>query len=211
MPTIYYSYYTPFSDSVPAISKQEHALGRELLARGIQELFQLPLTCGEINAALKYDVNGKPYLPGHPEICFNITHCNQLVSCAFHNSPIGIDAENLGYFPEVLINRALSEKEKCFLQSKSTSISEREEWFYRLWTLKEAYVKKSGIGVDTDLTNFSFSFTNSGDLFSVICSDSTVSCYQTQLSHGQILSVCYEDNGEPIKLVSCSQLHEPLR
>ena len=211
MPTIYYSYYTPYSDSVSVISKQEHTLGRTLLAHGIHKLFHLPLTCDEIDSVLKYDANGKPYLPNHPEICFNITHCRQLVACAFHDSPIGIDAENPGYFPEVLINRALSEKEKCFLQSRSASISEREEWFYRLWTLKEAYVKKSGIGVDTDLTNFSFSFTNNGDLFSVICSDSSVSCYQTQLSHGQILSVCYEDNGEPIKLVSCSQLHEPLR
>lgn len=211
MPTIYYSYYTPYSDSVSLIRKQEHTLGRELLTQGIQELFHLPLTRDEIDSVLKYDANGKPYLPDHPEICFNITHCSQLVACAFHDSPIGIDAENPGYFPEVLINRALSEKEKCFLQSRSASISEREEWFYRLWTLKEAYVKKSGIGVDTDLTGFSFSFTNNGDHFSVICSDSSVSCYQTQLSHGQILSVCYEDNGEPIKLVSCSQLHEPPR
>lgn len=211
MPTIYYSHYTPCSDSVSVINKQEHNLGRALLTQGVHELFHLPITCEEINSVLKYNANGKPYLPGHPEICFNITHCNQLVACAFHDSPIGIDAENPGYFPEVLINRALSDKEKCLLQSRSTSISDKQEWFYRFWTLKEAYVKKSGIGVDTDLTDFSFSFTDDGDNFSVICSDSSVSCYQTQLSHGQILSICYEDNGEPIKLVSCSQPHEPLR
>ena len=211
MPTIYYSQYTPFSDSIPVISKQEHTLGRALLTQGINELFHLHLTCDEIDAVLKYDSNGKPYLPDNPEICFNITHCDQLVACAFQDRPIGIDAETPGYFPEVLINRALSEKEKCFLQSKSTSISEREEWFYRLWTLKEAYVKKSGIGVDTDLTDFSFSFIQNETAQSIICSDCSVSCYQTQLSLGQILSVCYEDNREPIKLVSCSQLHEPQR
>lgn len=211
MPAIYYSHYTPYSDSVSVISKQEHRLGRTLLVRGIYELFHLPLTYDKIDAVLRYDANGKPYLPDYPEICFNITHCDRLAACAFHDRPIGIDAEAPGYFPASLINRALSEKEKCFLQSKSTSVPEREEWFYRLWTLKEAYVKKSGIGVDTDLTGFSFSFTNNRNGFSIICSDSSVSCYQTQLSSGQILSVCYKDNGEPVKLVSCSQPHEPQR
>ena len=211
MPAIYYSYYTPISDSISDVNRQEHELGRTLLIQGIRDLFQIPLTRDEINTILTPDINGKPYLPDYPEICFNITHCNQLVACAFHNRPIGIYAECPGYFPEVLINRALSEREKCFLHSNGDDIPQKQEWFYRLWTLKEAYVKKIGIGVDTNLTDFSFSFINDKDELSVICSDSSVSCYQTQLSHGQILSVCYEDNGEPIKLVSCSQLHELQR
>lgn len=74
--------------------------------------------------------------------------------------PIGIDAEFPGYYPDVLVDRALSESEKDFLQSHNADLSENREWFYRLWTLKEAYVKKYGIGVDTDLTDFSFTFSN---------------------------------------------------
>lgn len=208
MPVIYYSYYTPISNSISDISRQEHELGRTLLIQGILDLFQLSLTRTEVNTILKLDANGKPYLSNHPEICFNITHCDQLVACAFHSRPIGVDAEFPQYFPEILISRALSEKEKSFLHSKSTTISERQEWFYRLWTLKEAYVKQSGIGVDTDLTDFSFSFIDIEDEQSIICSDSSISCYQTKLSHGQILSVCYEDNAETIKLVSYSLPHE---
>lgn len=201
MPVIYYSYYQPISDSISEVNRQEHELGRTLLAHGLDCLLGFSLTPSELDDLLTYDSHGKPFLAKHPDIHFNITHCKGFAACAFHDRPIGIDAEMPGYFPDVLISRALSETEKCFFQSKSYSPSEREEWFYRLWTLKEAYVKKSGIGVDTDLTAFSFSFIRNGDDYSVLCSDSGVSCYQTKMYGGQILSVCYEDCKKTVKLI----------
>ncbi len=207
MPTIYYAYYTPASDSISAVSSQEHNLGHALLIRGLQELFQLSFSPEELEQVLKADVNGKPYLPGHPEICFNITHCDQLAACVFHDHPVGIDAEFPGYYPDVLVNRALSKPEKDLLQSHNADLSENREWFYRLWTLKEAYVKKIGIGVDTDLTDFSFSFSGGENVSSVTCSDPDILCYQTKLNHGHILSICYEGPDPSVKLVFCSQQH----
>lgn len=203
MPVVYYSYYTPASDSISRISKQEHQLGRALLAAGLHDLFHYPLSAEDLHKTLCFYPNGKPYLPDMPKLCFNITHCSGLAACVFHTHPVGIDAELPGYFPEILIRRAFSENEKRFLQSKSTSSFQREEWFCRLWTLKEAYVKKSGTGVDTDLTAFSFSFAESEKEASVFCTDTSVSCYQTRLSHGQIMSVCYEDTGEKVTLFPC--------
>ncbi len=209
MPVIYYTYYTP-SSSISDTVKQEHFLGRALLIKGLSELFHLTLTHSDLDIALTYDNNGKPHLTQYPNINFNITHCENLVACAFHNNSIGIDAELPAYFPKVLIDRALSEKEKCFLLSKSTT-TERQEWFYRLWTLKEAYVKKSGIGVDTNLKDFSFSFDVDKKTIAATCSDSSITCYQTKLSHGHILSACYENTSEPTKLVFCSLPHEPQK
>lgn len=207
MPTIYYAYYTPVSDSISAVSRQEHNLGHALLIRGLQELFQLSFSPEELEQTLKTDANGKPYLPNYPEICFNITHCDQLAACVFHDHPVGIDAEFPGYYPDVLVNRALSKPEKDLLQSHNADLSENREWFYRLWTLKEAYVKKIGIGVDTDLTDFSFSFSGGENVSSVTCSDPDILCYQTKLNHGHILSVCYEGPDPSVKLVFCSQQH----
>ena len=207
MPTIYYAYYTPVSDSISAVSSQEHTLGRTLLLRGLQELFQLSFSPKELDQALQTDANGKPYLPDHPEICFNITHCDRLAACVFHDRPVGIDAELPGYYPDVLINRALSESEKDLLRSHNADLSENREWFCRLWTLKEAYVKKYGIGVDTDLTDFSFTFSNVEGTLSVSCSDPGILCYQTNLNHGHILSVCYEGPAASVKLISCSGPH----
>lgn len=207
MPTIYYAYYTPVSDSLSDVSRQEHNLGHALLIRGLQELFRLSFSQEELEYAIKTDINGKPYLPDHPAIYFNITHCDQLAACVFHDHPVGIDAELPGYYPKILVDRALSESEKDLLQSHSKDLSENREWFYRLWTLKEAYVKNYGIGVDTNLTDFSFTFSNVGDAFSITCSDPDVLCYQTNLNYGHILSVCYKGPVTSVRLISCSELH----
>lgn len=206
MPVIYYTYYISSSSSISDTVKQEHLLGRALLARGLSELYHISISCADLEDALTYGNNGKPHLTQYPNINFNITHCEQLVACAFHNDSIGIDAELPAYFPEVLINRSLSEKEKCFLLSKSATTTEKQEWFYRLWTLKEAYVKKSGVGVDTNLKDFSFSFIEDKKTVTATCSDSSITCYQTKLSLGHILSACYENAADPVTLVFCSLL-----
>lgn len=209
MPVIYYSYYTPVSDSISDINKQEHMLGHDLLVQGLRELYHLSLSMENLHSILKIDHNGKPYLSGHSEICFNITHCDGFAACAFHTKAIGVDAEFPGYFPPVLVEHSLSESEKSLLQSHSADLLEQQEWFYRLWTLKEAYVKESGVGVDIDLTSVSFSFSEQSNRF--FCSDSSIVCYQTTLCHGHILSLCYESPELPVTLVSCSLQHEPPR
>ena len=201
MPVIYYACYTPVSESIPDIAAQEHTIGRRLLIRGLKDLHGISLPDGERDSILQTDKNGKPFLPGRPDICFNISHCSGLAVCAFDSLPVGVDAELPGYFADILINRALSETEKGFLQQTGVTLPLRQEWFYRLWTLKEAYVKKSGQGVDTDLTRFSFSFDESGGQLHVHCSDPLVSCFQEKLPSGQILSLCYTDTGLPVSLV----------
>ena len=225
MPVIYYSKYIPISDSVREVNEQEHRLGRELLTEALYELYGLRIRPEEISAAQ----NGKPRLPAYPAVHFNISHCDGLVVCAVDDEPVGVDAEKTGYFAEILINKVFSEEEKSFFTAQTAqeqgasavsaasvdSADElRQEWFYRFWTLKEAYVKRSGIGVDTDLKAFSFRFTDftekeqpekvvsaRPDSFTsaacknrsltVICSDPAVRCFQTALPDGHIISLCY--------------------
>lgn len=98
MPTIYYAYYTPISDSISAISSQEHNLGHTLLLQGLQDLFQLSFSPEELEQALKTDANGKPYLPDHPEICFNITHCDQLLPASF----MTVRSGSMLNFPDII-------------------------------------------------------------------------------------------------------------
>ena len=204
MPVIYYGYYSPESNRIADISAQEHLLGRRLLSLGLEELYRIIIPGSRISDVLKTDENGKPFLPEHPDLFFNITHCNGLAACAFDTFPIGIDAELPGYFPEILISRALSEPEKSFLQEAGSTMALRQEWFYRLWTLKEAYVKKSGCGVDTDLTEFSFFFDRSSLPLRITCTDPHVSCFQEKLSGGQILSLCSLNTEKEVTLVDRS-------
>ena len=217
MPHIYYTCYTPISASIADISQQEHLLGRQLLLRGLNDLLsslssdsQVYSSAPAVLPAIALTATGKPYLPDFPNVHFNITHCDGLVACAFDHHEIGLDAELPGYFPEVLIGRALSDEEKHCLITAGSDECLRQECFYRFWTLKEAYVKKSGIGVDTDLKAFSFSPEGVAEasalsrktaetIFRIPCSDPSVLCYQTRLPYGQILSCCADKTaGEPI-------------
>lgn len=197
MTTIYYTYYTPVSSKILEVAAQEGRLGLRLLVHGLEYLYGIHISEENIKMQLSREEHGKPRLTDHPRIHFNITHCPGLVACAFDSGPIGVDAELPGYFPPILIKRALAETEKDILTAKGTTPELKQEWFYRLWTLKEAYVKKSGQGVDTDLTAFFFSFAGEGENITVFCSDPLVSCYQTRLEQGHILSLCSEKAESP--------------
>ena len=195
MPVIYYTYYKADSASVPEITRLEHGLGRALLIKGLNDLYGLKYSADDTDELISAGPSGKPFLPDHPDIFFNITHGSGLVCCAFHSAPVGIDVELPGYFPEVLIGRALAENEKALLLSCSHDDHLRQECFWRLWTLKEAYVKRSGVGVDTDLKAFSFEFDafKTPDIEETIeigCSDPEVSCFQVFLKSGHIVSLC---------------------
>ena len=180
---------------MPEISRLEHELGRALLIKGLDDLYGLKYSAEDEATLISAGPSGKPYLHDHPDIFFNITHASGLVACAFHSDPVGIDVELPGYFPEVLIGRALTESEKAILLSCSHDERLRQECFWRLWTLKEAYVKRSGVGVDSDLNAFSFSFDPSivpetTSPVEIGCSDTEVSCSQMFLKSGHIISLC---------------------
>lgn len=200
-PAVYLTYYKTGSASVSEISRLEHELGRALLIKGLNDLYGFAYSDEDAAALISTGPAGKPFLPDHPEIFFNITHSAGLVACAFHSDPVGIDAEPAGYFPEVLIGKALTEGEKNLLLSCSHDESLRQECFWRLWTLKEAYVKMSGIGVDTDLKAFSFAFDplatpDTGTPAKIDCSDPEVSCFQIIIRSGHVISLCTDPAAE---------------
>lgn len=93
------------------------------------------------------ETNGKPYLEGHPEIHFNLSHCNMAVACAVGTSPTGIDVESLDrYDPEVA--SATMSDEECARIAASQS---PEVEFTRLWTMKESLYKLTGKYRDEDM------------------------------------------------------------
>lgn len=196
MPVIYCTYYLPVSDSVRETESQEHFLGRNLLLSGLKDLYQIQYSPEELPKALRISPTGKPALTDYPEIHFNISHCEGLVVCAFSRRPIGIDAEYPGEFQDILIKKVFSPKEKYFFYKTADTESLRIQWFFRFWTLKEAYVKKNGTGIDMPLTDLTFSFSNPGTPFSVSCSDTDTTCWQHTLPSGHILSACYESAEE---------------
>lgn len=91
---------------------------------------------------ISYGEFKKPYLFGHSDIHFNISHSEGLLVCAVYDKPIGVDVERVRSYPENLIKKVCSESELEFIL-KSGNINYE---FCRLWTGKEACLKLQGRG-----------------------------------------------------------------
>ena len=103
---------------------EERALARRLLALALErECGLAPLP--EIRRA----EGGKPYFPACPGLHFNLSHSHGGAVCALHDRPVGVDIERLRPAP-----RRLSD-------------GLDDEAFFRLWTAREATVKRRGEGL----------------------------------------------------------------
>lgn len=104
------------------------------------------------NIGLSFSEHGKPYLKDD-ELYFNISHTDGLSFCAVGKTEMGIDAEKIRSYNRRIERRVLSENELNLLNESET----REEDFFRLWTLKEAYSKFTGQGLSIGFSSLDFS------------------------------------------------------
>ena len=92
---------------------------------------------------LAYGEHGKPYIVGRPDIHFNISHCSQAAICVLSDKPVGVDIEGFRRYRESLMRYTMSDAEqRQILQAQRPDVE-----FTRLWTMKEAVVKRSGEGI----------------------------------------------------------------
>lgn len=87
---------------------------------------------------------GKPYLPDHPGIHFNLSHCREAAACVVAEKPVGIDVESIAPVDPAVAGRVLSAAERDRLAAVADPATE----FAVLWTRKEALVKLRGTGID---------------------------------------------------------------
>ena len=128
-------------------SDRRLCLGAELLLRyGLREAG----VCADI-AAVRSDAHGKPYFPGG-EIQFNLSHSGTWVLCALADDAVGCDLEEIRPVDLKLGHRFLPEEYADILSQ--TTETERLELFYRYWTLKESFMKATGLGMQLPLDAF---------------------------------------------------------
>jgi len=104
---------------------------------------------------------GKPYLSGPdigvPPLRFNLSHTRGLVACAVsRDGEVGVDAECRSHINDLdrLMTGVCSADE--YAQVRTAPAPEQLAGFLDLWSLKEAYVKACGTGIDTTLAHISF-------------------------------------------------------
>jgi 4'-phosphopantetheinyl transferase len=129
-----------------------HRLLRECLRPfGIDYTEETPVIKGKM---------GKPSLASRPDIHYNISHAHGIAACVVSDFECGIDCERVREYRPNVMKRAFSEKEREMVEKAPEDM--KEQLFFRLWTLKEAYVKAIGTGISYPLNTAEFSFADGG-------------------------------------------------
>lgn len=88
---------------------------------------------------------GKPYSAAHPEIYFNMSHCETACACVTADHEVGIDVERRFAFRPALARRVCAEQERLLMERLPEA--EQERLLQVLWSMKESYVKRDGRGL----------------------------------------------------------------
>lgn len=125
--------------------KFRYELGRKtcaaaylLLCQGLQQEYGIterPL--------FGYGEHGKPFIVGHPDIHFNISHCREAVLVVVSDRPVGADVECIREYKDSLVRYTMNDAEIARIEQSDHP----EVAFIRLWTMKEAKLKLSGRGI----------------------------------------------------------------
>jgi len=105
---------------------------------------------------------GKPYLPDFPKIHFSLSHSGEMAMAAFADMEIGCDVEYQKRANEKLAKRFFCPEEYAWMKESGDELEQKER-FYRLWTLKESFVKAIGLGLHLPLDSFCFSVSPAAD------------------------------------------------
>ncbi len=96
---------------------------------------------------LVYTDTGKPYLPDHPDIHFNISHCEKGCVCGISNKPIGVDIQDIRPISQAVVERCCATREQELIRQAT----DPADAFCRIWAMKESYLKMIGTGIVQDL------------------------------------------------------------
>lgn len=104
----------------------------------------------------KFDVSYKPY--GKPYIkdsglCFNLSHSEEKVMCVVSENHVGCDVEKITDIELEIAKRFFYTTEYDEI-AKLKNVSEQKNMFFRLWTLKESFMKATGLGMKLALDSF---------------------------------------------------------
>lgn len=142
-------------------SRQDKDFNLGLMA----ELLVRTIVCEELGLAnsllrITSDENGKPQLEGIADYHFNASHSGEWAVCITDRQTVGIDVERIKEIERDIAKRYFTEQEAAGLDKMTGS--ERTRAFYRLWTLKESYMKADGRGMRLGLDKFGFTLDESG-------------------------------------------------
>ena len=115
----------------------------------------------EAKEPVAYGEKGKPYLPVHPHIHFNIAHSEKMVLVVFADVEVGCDVEIIRQAEMPLAKRFFSPKEYEYVERQEGE-EQKSKAFYRIWTVKESFLKATGLGMSLPMDSFEVQIDKAG-------------------------------------------------
>ncbi|RAS75954.1 4'-phosphopantetheinyl transferase family protein [Priestia endophytica] len=123
----------------------------------LRYLISCELCCELVDIKFKYGKYGKPYIDSEKALAFNISHSGKFIAIAIGSEEIGVDIQeciNLDY--KELSSSFFTQQEYEYITCQSNMRGK----FFKIWTLKESYLKATGRGVYSPLNSICFSSIN---------------------------------------------------
>ena len=105
------------------------------------------------NVSIEVKPTGKPYLAGKENLFFNLSHSENMVMCVVADKEVGCDVERRTEFDRALASYVMTKQELQQIYGLDSE-AEQQEMFFRLWTLKESYMKATGFGIGLEPGTF---------------------------------------------------------
>ena len=127
---------------------------------------------------LSTDESGKPYAV-NVDVQFSVSHSEDAVICAVSDKTIGIDIEKIRDIRIKTAERFATARELEYIGDDTVRL-------FEIWTLKEAYFKCIGTGLDSSVKEVSFSI--KGD--EIECSEKGYKFSFLKTAEGYCCSIC---------------------
>lgn len=163
-----------------------HALCEELL---------LSFDAGKV-FSVGYQEGGKPFLTDYPEVHFNVSHSGDYVCCAVADKPVGIDIQRHTPVREGIAKRffTLQDNRQLLL----CDADQREKMFFRMWSIKESYIKLTGKGIGQGLDSFEIDWKMKA-VFEKNSESAAAFFEEQNCLQGYSFCVCYRIPGETVE------------
>ncbi|MGC5774776.1 4'-phosphopantetheinyl transferase family protein [Paenibacillus pabuli] len=154
---------------------------------------------------------GKPSLSlsNYADVQFNVSHSGDWIALiSGGDADLGVDVEKIAPIDMKIAERFFSLTESQFLAAGPAEM--QLETFYRLWTLKESYIKAVGMGLSMPLDSFSMIRNADGDWHSPEAA--SYRFLSLRLDHEHMLAACSTGEELPIQpdFITIEELYQAL-
>ncbi len=176
------------------IDSMKHESGKAL-SLGVGVILHKALTEMGVEEPDEVSMNEfeKPFYKEYPEIHFSLSHSGVMAMCAISDRPVGCDVEKIRERDLDIAKRFFTSEEYDLIKSQKTD-ELQTKMFFRIWTLKESFVKCIGTGLSTPLNEFSIIPDVHGKItLNQTISNSEYNFVEPNLDDGYKYSVCVKD------------------